>query len=90
MTMTYTKSTLIRDVANDLGFSQTNTAQILDAALARILAHAQSDETVNLPGFGRFKVRTRAARIGRNPHTGEAVQIHEKRILTFTPTKTKA
>lgn len=89
MTTTYSKTALVRDVAASLGFNQTSVADILDAALAQVTAQADAGATVNFPGFGRFQVKTRAARSARNPRTGEVIPVPEKRQLAFTPTKPK-
>jgi DNA-binding protein HU-beta len=46
-----------------------------------------SGEAVKIPGFGQFKVRDRAARIARNPATGEPVKVPAKRVFKFLPAK---
>lgn len=86
---TYSKTQLISDVATNLGLSKTGVQQVIDAAFATITEKAAAGETVAIAGFGRFQVKTRAARTARNPSTGEAVAVPEKQQMKFTPTKTK-
>ena len=52
-----------------------------------ILAAVVSGEAVKIPGFGQFKVRDRAARMARNPATGEQVKVPAKRVFKFLPAK---
>ena len=67
--------------------SKAEARRLLDAVLATIVEAATSGEEVALSGFGRFKVTERAARQGRNPQTGEAMEIAASRKLAFAPAK---
>jgi DNA-binding protein HU-beta len=60
---------------------------IVDAVFAGIVDAAKKGEEVNLPGFGKFKVKDSPARQGRNPATGERIEIAASRKLGFTPAK---
>lgn len=62
---------------------------MLDAATAIIREETEQGKTVSLPGFGKFSLKTRAARTGRNPATGESIQIAASSTLSFRPTKAK-
>ena len=79
------------ELADRLATSQelgkAEARRLLDAVLATIVDAAKSGEEVALSGFGRFKVTDRAARQGRNPQTGEAMEIAASRKLAFTPAK---
>jgi len=70
---------------HDLGKGQAR--KVVEAVLATIVQAAVSGEEVALGGFGRFKVADRPARQGRNPATGEAMEIAASRKLAFTPAK---
>ena len=84
------KADLIKSIAAKLGFAQKNVTEMLDELTAQITARAAEGETVNIAGFGRFEERVRAARTGRNPHTGETIQIPESRTINFRPSKSRA
>ena len=60
---------------------------LIDGVFEDIQDAVVASDTVKIPGFGQFKVRDRAARIGRNPATGEKVKIPAKRVFKFLPAK---
>ena len=60
---------------------------VLDAALREIAAAVDAGDSVVLPGFGTFKPRHRAARMGRNPRTGEAVEVQASTTISFTASR---
>lgn len=67
--------------------SKSAAEEITDVIFQIIKQQAETGDTVNIPGFGRFAVKERAAREGRNPRTGDTVQIAAKRTLAFRPSK---
>ncbi|MCQ9155418.1 HU family DNA-binding protein [Acidomonas methanolica] len=80
-------SDLIEQIAKTTSRPKTEVKDILDAALDAIVAAAKKDEDVTLTGFGKFSVRHLAARKGRNPATGESIEIAATRKLAFTAGK---
>jgi DNA-binding protein HU-beta len=78
---------LAKSVAESQGLSGPAAKQVVDALLASIADTVASGEEVNLPGFGKFKVKDMPERGGRNPSTGEAITIAASKKLTFTPAK---
>ncbi|CUW47966.1 HU family DNA-binding protein [Novacetimonas hansenii] len=80
-------SDLIDQIAQSTDRSKTEVRDILDALLDGILAAAKTGEDVTLTGFGKFSVRQRAARQGRNPATGESIEIPASRKLAFSAGK---
>jgi DNA-binding protein HU-beta len=78
---------LVARVATEQNVSKDHVRKIVDAVLAAITAAAIAQEEVTLTSFGRFKATARPARQGRNPGTGEAIEIAASRKLTFTPAK---
>ena len=74
-------------IAADHSMNKSQAKQVVDAVFAAIVAAAQKGEEVSLPGFGKFKVAAREARQGRNPATGETIQIAASKKLAFTPAK---
>ncbi len=69
------KSELIDAIADSAGLTKADAGRALDAATDSIAKALQQGNTVSLVGFGTFTVRHRAARSGRNPRTGETIQI---------------
>jgi DNA-binding protein HU-beta len=69
------KSELIDAVASGTGLSRTDATNATDALLDSIVGTLKQGDQVTLVGFGTFSVRARAARSGRNPQTGETIQI---------------
>ncbi|MCQ9154247.1 HU family DNA-binding protein [Acidomonas methanolica] len=80
-------SDLIAQIAETTSRPKAEVKEILDAALDAIVAAAKKDEDVTLTGFGKFAVRHLAARTGRNPATGESIEIAATRKLAFTAGK---
>jgi DNA-binding protein HU-beta len=69
------KAELIDAVAESADLSKASATRALDAAIDTITAALKGGDQVTLVGFGTFSVRPRAARTGRNPRTGETIQI---------------
>jgi DNA-binding protein HU-beta len=68
--------------------SKRAAADALEAVLSSIAKGIKKDGSVQLIGFGTFKVAKRAARTGRNPKTGEAMKIKASKSVRFTPSST--
>ena len=81
------KTELIERVAKEVGKNKTEAGQMIDVVLGQISGALQHGEKVSLFGFGNFVVRERAARMGRNPKTGEVIQIDACRVPAFKPGK---
>ena len=80
-------SELIDHVATAAGVDASAAKKAIEAVFAGIVEAAKKGEEVSLPGFGKFKVKDSAARQGRNPATGEAIEIAASRKLSFSPAK---
>jgi len=80
-------SDLADAVASAANLSKADARKAVDAAFAAITEAATRGEEVSLNGFGKFKVKETAAREGRNPATGAAMQIAASRKLGFAPAK---
>jgi DNA-binding protein HU-beta len=74
-------------IATSHEMSKAEARRLVDAVLAAIVDAAKGGDEVALSGFGRFKVTERAARQGRNPQTGESIEIAASRKLGFAPAK---
>jgi len=77
------KSELIDAVAESADLSKASATRALDGALDAILNALKDGNQVTLVGFGTFSVRARAARTGRNPRTGEPIQIKASNVPGF-------
>ena len=87
---TMTKADLIATFADRAGLTKADAGKALTVLTEVIQERAAAGDTVKIAGFGNFKVKVRAARLGRNPATGAEVQIPESRGLTFKAAKAKA
>lgn len=81
------KAELIDRMAASADISKASATRALDAMLDAVTESLKQSEQVALVGFGTFAVKERAARTGRNPQTGESIQIAAARIPTFKPGK---
>ncbi len=77
------KNDLIAAVASRAGLSKTDTAKAVDSFTSSITSALQNGTDVRLVGFGSFSVRHRNATTGRNPRTGERIQIAAKNVPKF-------
>ena len=77
------KAELIDAVADDSELTKASAARALDSAIENITNALRDGNSVTLVGFGTFTVRQREARMGRNPRTGEAIQIKASRVPGF-------
>jgi len=78
---------LIDYVVTETGVEKSAAKTAVEAVLAGIVEAAKKGEDINLPGFGKFKVKDSPARQGRHPTTGEMIEIAASRKLSFTPAK---
>ena len=82
---TLTRMDLADAVHNEVGLSRNDSADLVESVLSHVSDALVDGESVKISSFGTFAVREKAARIGRNPKTGEEVPIHPRRVLTFRP-----
>ena len=80
-------SDLAQRISEAHGLSKADARKLVDDVFAAITEAAAGGAEVSLNGFGKFKVKESAAREGRNPGTGEAIQIAASKKLAFTPAK---
>ena len=82
-----TKKELIYAVADRSGFKKSSVEMLLNTALAEIERSLLAGKSVTLHGFGTFELKKRDARTGRNPRTGEPVEIAASTTVAFKPAK---
>jgi DNA-binding protein HU-beta len=81
---TINKTDLARAVAEETGLSNGQAKSAIDAAFDQIANGLAGGDEVSLPGFGKFAVSERSARQGRNPQTGETIQIAATKVPRFS------
>lgn len=84
------KADLINSMAEKSALSKKDSEKALNALIDAITEALSNGDKVQLVGFGRFEVKHRAARTGRNPRTKETIQIPESSIPSFKASKTLA
>ncbi len=82
-----TKDQLIEKVASGAGLSKADAARAITATLNTITSALKKGQSVTLVGFGTFKVSKRKARKGRNPRTGEVINIKAAKVPRFSAGK---
>jgi integration host factor subunit alpha len=82
---TLTRMDLSEAVFREVGLSRNESAELVESVLKHVSDALVSGETVKISSFGTFSVRGKAARVGRNPKTGEEVPISPRRVLSFRP-----
>lgn len=82
-----TKADLVEKVAVEADLTKKDAEQLVEIVLDSIIDSLNAGEKIELRGFGSFRVRERNSRKGRNPKTGDAVDIPAKRVAYFKPGK---
>lgn len=81
------KTELIAQAAENAGLTKKDTERVINAAIDAITAALAEGDKVQLSGFGTFETKDREARMGRNPHTKESIEIPATRVPTFKASK---
>ena len=80
-----TKADIVETIYERVGFSKKESAELVETIFEVIKEALVNGEKVKFSGFGNFIVREKNARKGRNPQTGEEIQLAARRVLTFKP-----
>ena len=81
------KTDLISVTAQNAGIARKDAERIINAAIDAITAALAEGDKVQLSGFGSFEVKDREARVGRNPHTRESIEIPATKVPVFKASK---
>ena len=81
--MTLTKSDIVEDLNNEIGLNKREAKELVDLLFDEIKNLLSEGQEVKLSGFGNFQIRDKSPRPGRNPRTGEDVEISARRVVTF-------
>lgn len=82
------KTELINAVSESTGLTKKDSEKALNAAVESITAALAKGDKVQISGFGIFEIKEREARVGRNPQTGESMEIPASRVPSFKASKT--
>lgn len=82
-----TKADIIEAIYQKVGYSKKDAADLVELIFNLIKETLSKGEKIKISGFGNFVVRDKRSRTGRNPQTGEAIQISARRVLTFKPSQ---
>lgn len=80
---TLTKADIVENVHRKIGFSKKDSQEITEKVFESIKKSLERGEHVKLSGFGKFEVRQKRKRRGRNPQTGEEIEITARKVLSF-------
>ncbi len=81
--MALTKAHIIEAVANQIGFPKNHSSEIVESLLEIIKKALESGDDVLVSGFGKFCVKEKRERKGRNPATGDSMMLAPRRVVTF-------
>lgn len=82
---TLTRMDLAEAVHEEVGLSRNESADLVESVLKEMSDALADGDSVKISSFGTFSIRDKAARVGRNPKTGEEVPITPRRVLSFRP-----
>lgn len=82
-----TKAEIIEAVYERIGFSKRDAAEIVELVFDTMKETLEQGHKIKISGFGNFVVREKKPRVGRNPQTGEEIEISARRVLTFKPSQ---
>lgn len=82
-----TKADLIESIYLKTGFSKKESAEIVETVFDLIKTTLEDGEKIKIAGFGNFVVKEKSTRRGRNPQTGDEIEISARKILTFKPSQ---
>ena len=81
--MTLTKSDIVENLNNEIGLNKREAKELVDMLFNDIKNLLSEGYEVKLSGFGNFQLKDKSSRPGRNPRTGEDVEISARRVVTF-------
>lgn len=83
--MTLTKADIIRRIYESKALSKTDATKSVETLLEIIKHYLETGNDILISGFGKFAVKEKRARRGRNPHTGDDLMLEPRRVVTFHP-----
>ncbi|MFK7873207.1 MAG: integration host factor subunit alpha [Oligoflexales bacterium] len=83
--MTLTKDVLVEMIRDKVGYPVKEAKEILEMILEEVKVQLEEGREVKISGFGKWTVKPKRSRPGRNPHTGQRIEISARRVVTFHP-----
>ena len=83
--MTLTKELLVEKFKAKFGFQSKEAQEIIELTIELVKGELEKGEEVKISGFGKWQTKQKSMRPGRNPHTGEKIEIHARRVVVFHP-----
>lgn len=85
--MSLTKADIVEKVYKDAGFSKKEAVTLIELIFSTMKETLAKGEKIKISGFGNFSIRDKAVRTGRNPQTGDSMEISARRVLVFKPSQ---
>jgi integration host factor subunit alpha len=85
--MTLTKDRLVEVIRQKSQFSSQEAKKLVEIMLETMKAKLEEGDEVKISGFGKWTVKEKSSRPGRNPHTGDRIEISARRVVTFHPSE---
>ena len=83
--MSNDEQTLTKEKVSKLGFSVKESKDLLEMLLEIVKSELEKGKEVKISGFGKWMIKSKRSRPGRNPHTGGKIEISARRVVTFHP-----
>lgn len=83
--MTHTKIDITNKIVENIGFTNKQSSEIVESLLELVKKSLEAGQDVMISNFGKFQVREKAIRKGRNPATGKTLELPARRVVTFRP-----
>ncbi len=81
--MALTKNDIIQTVIERVGFSSRQSSDIVEQLIEIIKKTLENDDKIMISGFGKFSVKKKKERLGRNPATGDSLMLEKRKVVTF-------
>ncbi len=85
--MAMTKADIVEALYEKVGFSKKEAADLVELVFDTLKKTLSDGSKIKISGFGNFVVREKRSRVGRNPQTGQSIEISARRVLTFRPSQ---
>ena len=85
--MAMTKADIVEALYEKIGISKKEAADLVELVFDTLKTSLAQGQKIKISGFGNFVVREKRARVGRNPQTGDSIEISARRVLSFRPSQ---
>ncbi|MCB1197611.1 MAG: integration host factor subunit alpha [Deltaproteobacteria bacterium] len=85
--MAYTKASMIDAICEKIGLPKRESTDVVELLFEMMKETLERGDNLKISGFGSFLIRDKRSRMGRNPQTGESMEITARRVITFKPSQ---